>query len=456
MAVIPAKVLAVTITDIQNESLWSENDGAGSLTLNKAYRWTVTLDIPEALVHSSHETTRQFLYDGRDIEVGDYIATSNDGKFLKIISITSQTNQSCVCIAEDEDRLNTFQDTTGQANGAIPKQEGFLFEVKNGYPILYPLPPDLLSVFPNIGAQILSRFLFRSKTGTLTIHQAGHTFSVGDSVYLASNGTYGKIDITSTGQNFIGTVIGTGVPGASSFTLKTVGPIIQDTVMPNNADVGGYVYLDPATPGGLTGVAPTLYGNSNAVFIKLSSTSGVLISSSVGSATGSGSTVYVVTDLTERNNINNPATGSLAYVTGTGGEQASDEWTLYIYLGSTWSELTNQDAGLVDAGTGEVIIDKDSNSMTSIIKSVSTKSRVFSVSVNVTQAFDTASTIKIGDSNDDDRYMTIDENDLSVVGNYVSYPTFKYNTTTENDIDLVYTKVGTPTTGSATIQISYV
>ena len=226
--------------------------------------------------------------------------------------------------------------------------------------------------------------------------------------------------------------------------------------MPNNADVGGYVYLDPATPGGLTGVAPTLYGNSNAVFIKLSSTSGVLISSSVGSATGSGSTVYVVTDLTERNNINNPATGSLAYVTGTGGEQASDEWTLYIYLGSTWSELTNQDAGLVDAGTGEVIIDKDSNSMTSIIKSVSTKSRVFSVSVNVTQAFDTASTIKIGDSNDDDRYMTIDENDLSVVGNYVSYPTFKYNTTTENDIDLVYTKVGTPTTGSATIQISYV
>ena len=359
--------------EFRDRPLWSENDGAGSLTLNKAYRWTVTLDIPEALVHSSHETTRQFLYDGRDIKVGDYIATSNDGKFLKIISITSQTNQSCVCVAEDEDRLNTFQDNTGNADGSIPTVEGFLFQVKNGYPILYPLLPDLLSVFPNIGAQILSRFLFRSKTGTLTIQQAGHTFSVGDSVYLASNGTYGKIDITTTGQNFIGTVIGTGVPGASSFTLKTVGPIIQDTVMPNNADVGGYVYLDPATPGGLTGVAPTLYGNSNAVFIKLSSTSGVLISSSVGSATGSGSTVYVVTDLTERNNINNPATGSLAYVTGTGGEQASDEWTLYIYLGSTWSELTNQDAGLVDAGTGEVIIDKDSNSMTSIIKSVSTK-----------------------------------------------------------------------------------
>ena len=39
MAVKPAKVLAVTITDIQNESLWTENDGSNSITLNKAYRW---------------------------------------------------------------------------------------------------------------------------------------------------------------------------------------------------------------------------------------------------------------------------------------------------------------------------------------------------------------------------------------------------------------------------------
>ena len=87
MAVKPSKVLAVTLTSIQNQALWTTDDGTGNISTGKAYRWTVTLDIPVALVHSSHETTRQFLYDGRDIEVGDYIATSNDGKFLKIISI---------------------------------------------------------------------------------------------------------------------------------------------------------------------------------------------------------------------------------------------------------------------------------------------------------------------------------------------------------------------------------
>ena len=451
MAVLPAKVLAVTITDIQNESLWTDDDGIGNITTGQAYKWTITLDIPEALKHSSHQTTTQFLYDGTDIIVGDFIATSNDGKFLKITSITSQTVQSAVVIAEDEDRLNTFQDVTQNADGSIPTVDGFLFEVRNGYPILFPMPPGLLDVFPNIGSQILSRFLFRSKTGTQTVTQSdGSTFSAGDAVFLNSTGLWGKIDITIAGQNFIGMVTETGVPGENSFTVKTVGPIVN-MGLPGN--LGDYVYLDPAVPGGLTNTPPALYGNSNAVFIKLSITEGVLISSSVGSATGSGSTVYVVNDITTRDSINNPATGSLAYVKNTG---STVEWSLYIYLGSSWSEITNEDSGTVDAGTGTLTFTKDSGSNTTIIKTVSTDSRLFIVSVNVTQNFDTLSTIKIGDDNDDDRYMTINENDLTIVGNYVSYPTFKYNTTTENDITVVFTKVGTPLRGNVEVMISYV
>ena len=451
MAVLPAKVLAVTITDIQNESLWTADDGEGNVSTDKAYKWTITLDIPEALKHSSHQTPTQFLYDGTDIIVGDFIATSNDGKFLKITSITSQSVQSAVVVAEDEDRLNTFQDVTQNADGSIPAVEGFLFEVRNGYPILYPMPPNLLDVFPNIGSQILSRFLFRSKTGTETITQSNSGISVGDAIYLASNGTWNKIDITTTGQNFIGICIETGVPGLDSFTIKTVGSIIEDITLPGN--LGDYVYLDPSTPGGLTNAPPALYGNSNAVFIKLDSSRGVLISSSVGSATGSGSTVYVVNDIATRDSINNPATGSLAYIKNTG---STVEWSLYIYLSSSWSEITNEDSGTVDAGTGTVIFTKDSGSGTTVIKTVSTDSRLFTVSVNVTQYFDTASTIKIGDNNDDDRYMSINENDLTKIGNYVSYPTFKYNTTTENDIKVVFTKTGTLSRGNAEVMISYV
>ena len=451
MAVLPAKVLAITITDIQNESLWTDDDGTGNITTGQAYKWTITLDIPEALKHSSHQTPTQFLYNGTDIIVGDFIATSNDGKFLKITSITSQTVQSAVVIAEDEDRLNTFQDVTQNADGSIPTVDGFLFEVRNGYPILFPMPPSLLNVFPNIGSQILSRFLFRSKTGTQTVTQSdGSTFSAGDAVFLNSAGMWGKIDITIAGQNFIGMITETGVPGENSFTVKTVGPIVN-MVLPGN--LGDYVYLDPVIPGGLTNTPPALYGNSNAVFIKLSITQGVLISSSVGSATGSGSTVYVVNDIVTRDSINNPATGSLAYVKNTG---STVEWSLYIYLSGSWSELTNEDSGTVDAGTGKLTFTKDSISSTTIIKTVSTDSRIFAVSINVTQNFDTLSTIKIGDDTDDNRYMTINENDLTIVGNYVSYPTFKYNTTTENDIKVVFTKTGTPLRGNAEVMISYV
>ena len=52
--------------------------------------------------------------------------------------------------------------------------------------------------------------------------------------------------------------------------------------------------------------------------------------------------------------------------------------------------------------------------------------------------------------------MSINENDLTKIGNYVSYPTFKYNTTTENDIKVVFTKTGTPSRGNAEVMISYV
>ena len=455
MAVLPSKVLAVTITSISSYAQWTTDDGTGNITTGKDYQWTIVLDIPTALQHSSHETTRQFLYNGLDINVGDYIATSNDGKYVKIISITSQSAQACTCVVEDEDRLNTFQDNTGNADGSIPTVEGFLFEMRNGAPILYPLPPALLDVFPNIGAQIISRFLFRTKTGTQTITQSnGNTFNVGDAVYVNSLGTWGKVDITQTGHNFIGIVIEKGVPGPTSFTVKTVGPIIEDITLPGNP--GDFVYLDPNTPGGLTNTPATLYAANNAVFIKLDTTRGILVSGSIGSTSGSASKIYVVDNITQRDSINNPADGSLAYVKNTGGGQGGSEWTIYIYFSSAWHELTNQDAALVDAGTAEMNIGFNTSTGTSSLKIVSTTSRPLIVSVDVTTAFNASTTVKVGDATDDDRFMTIDENDLTEQGTYISTPVYRYDTATENTINVTVTNSNSPTTGAAKILMSYV
>ena len=456
MAVLPSKVLAITITSISSYAQWTTDDGTGNITTGKDYQWTVTLDIPTALQHSSHETTRQFLYNGLDIKVGDYIATSNDGKYVKIVSISSQSPQACTCVVEDEDRLNTFQDNTGNADGSIPTVEGFLFEMRNGAPILYPLPPALLDVFPNIGAQIISRFLFRTKSGTQSVTQiSGGPFNVGDAVFVDNTGTWGKVDITQAGQNFIGIVTETGVPGPDSFVVKTVGPIVEGITLPGNT--GDFVYLDPTTAGGLTNTPATLYGSNNAVFIKLDASRGILVSGSIGSASGAASKIYVVDNITQRDSINNPSDGSLAYVKNTGGGQGGTEWTIYIYLtGIGWSELTNQDAALVDAGSAQIEITNTTGSSTIPLKIVSTQSRPFAVSVDVTIAFNAETTVKVGDANDDDRFMTVDENDLSVIGTYLSTPAFCYDTITENTVTVTIENANNPTVGEAKVLMSYV
>ena len=455
MAVKPSKVLAVTVSNIQNQALWTTDDGTGNISTGKAYRWTVTLDIPTALVHSSHETRDPFKYDGLDIEVDDYIATSNDGKYVKIISITSQSAQACTCVVEDEDRLNTFQDNTGNADGSIPTVEGFLFEMRNGAPILYPLPPALLDVFPNIGAQIISRFLFRSKQGTQTVTQnSGGPFNVGDAVFVDNTGTWGKVDLQQSGQNFLGIVIETGSPGPNSFVVKTVGPIVEDITLPG--DIGGFVYLDPATPGGLTSTPPVLYGNINAVFVKLDANRGILVSGSIGTASGASSKIYVVDTVTDRNNITNPSNGSIAYVKSTGGIQGANEWTMYIYVDNAWNEISNEDSALVDAGSAQVELTNFSASGITDLKIVSTTSRPFSVSVDVTTAFDAEASIKVGDASDDDRFMTVSESDLMEVGTYIVTPAFRYNTLTENTIKVTLENNNSPTTGTAKVLMSYV
>ena len=87
MAVKPSKVLAVTISSIANQALWPIDDGAGNISTGKAYRWTITLDIPSALVHSSHETRDPFKYDGLDIEVDDYIDLGTWGEIRKLLAL---------------------------------------------------------------------------------------------------------------------------------------------------------------------------------------------------------------------------------------------------------------------------------------------------------------------------------------------------------------------------------
>jgi hypothetical protein len=445
MAVRPAKLLQVTITAMSPNATWSENDGANNITTGKAYKWDVTLDVT-AQAHSSHEhgSDVTFFYNGEDIVVGDYICSSNKGDILKIISITSQSNNTCVCVAEDEHRLNTYQDSTQLADGSISQDDGFIFEIKNGSPILFPTP----DVFPGsliqaFGTQIFSRFAYREAKDTIHLEQSSHGLAVGDAIYLASNGSYAKVDLTdTTKQTHTGTVVEIGVPGVNYFRYRPIG-LLVNLAMPGTADVGGLVYISDATPGTLTGTKPT----SNIilpVFIKVSTTSGILHN---GGSTGSGTGVITVANITERDALA-PSEGQLVLVADTGG----GEWALYIYTNSAWQTVTTEDTSTVDAKSISVDLTSGS-SATSALANLTLSARITSIAITVGTIFDGSPSLTIGDSSDNDRLMTANEIDLGIADTYIAIPTHLYNA--GSTVNAYYT-AGGASAGSATILLTYV
>ena len=445
MAVRPAKLLQVTITAMSPNATWSENDGASNITAGKAYKWDVTLDVT-AQAHSSHEhgSNVTFFYNGEDIVVGDYICSSNKGDILKIISITSQSNNTCICVAEDEHRLNTYQDSTQLADGSISQDDGFIFEVKNGSPILFPTP----DVFPGsliqaFGTQIFSRFAYREAKDTIHVEQSSHGLAVGNAIYLASNGSYAKVDLTNTTkQTHIGTVVEIGVPGVNYFRYRPIGSLVN-LAMPGTASVGGLVYISDATPGTLTGTKPT----SNIilpVFIKVSTTSGILHN---GGSTGSGTGVITVANITERDALAS-SEGQLVLVADTGG----GEWALYIYTNSAWQTVTTEDTSTVDAKSISVDLTSGS-SATSALANLTLSARVTSIAITVGTIFDGSPSLTIGDSSDNDRLMTANEIDLGIADTYIAIPAHLYNA--GSTVNAYYT-AGGASAGSATILLTYV
>lgn len=109
-------------------------------------------------------TSRSF-YDGRDINVNDYVVTDSLGKCLKITSITSQNDVSISCVLEDVDEVNKSINYE-TPDGKILNGQGYIFEVNNGVPLLFPLPSALASGFTfTFAAQLLARFLSVSGIG---------------------------------------------------------------------------------------------------------------------------------------------------------------------------------------------------------------------------------------------------------------------------------------------------
>ena len=92
---IPAKVIPVNASNLSNNAFWDYQNGTGDKWWSggqspRAYRWnlTLTLQNSQGIDHGSHLTRTPFKFNAFDITVGDFVVGSNDGRAVKIISIS--------------------------------------------------------------------------------------------------------------------------------------------------------------------------------------------------------------------------------------------------------------------------------------------------------------------------------------------------------------------------------
>lgn len=165
--------------------------------------------------------------------------------------------------------------------------------------------------------------------------------------------------------------------------------------------------------------------------------------------------ITVVADLTARDALS-PAAGDQAFVIDSDDGSGNDvgEWSNWLWDGSQWVMISNQDSSNTDAKSVEVDVVYNDASPVDLI-TLSDGRRIVSVVVEVTTIFNLPATLKIGDVLDPDKLMTSDLNDLSELGTYSTNPDFVY--ANGSDVTLRATlNNGGSSQGNARIVITYV
>ena len=163
---------------------------------------------------------------------------------LRISSISAQDANSVTCVLQDTLRSNS--QTSGLAE--ITEDEGVLFEVHNGKPILYPLPAmPRGALLNNWASEIYSRFDYYDQQRTFTPAGTYASLSVGD--LLGYNSGYVLLQ-----GNLIH--IGTIIEKYTDNTIRVLptGPLIDKALGGSNGDI---FYLDQSNNGKLTTTKPS-------------------------------------------------------------------------------------------------------------------------------------------------------------------------------------------------------
>ena len=413
------------------------------------YQWIVNITVNTPQSHGSPNTRIPNAYTCVDVEIGDWICTSESGAALQIISIDpSTTDSSLVCTVQDMDFFNTTINSQN-SGGLTTSSNCVIFSLNdNGLPVILGIPDYVMPL--NFQTDLISRFYVRNNISQyVSVIQVGHTFVPNDILYIDNTGTYNLLQANSINvKNIIGIVQDIGIPTPDNFTYKPLYPLTTGLSLPGTA--GSLIYISPTVPGTLTAVQPGSWAVPLYLQIDSAGTTGLLINRGIDivgpTGKASSGSITVVADMTALNAITDLTPGNQAFVTDTGNGQ----WGMFIY-DNAWTLISSQALASTDSKSSTITID---HTMTSplTIDTVNANVRVSDITVNVTDAFNALSTITIGDDTINNRLMDSTEIDPSTIGVYASNTSYQYAAQTQLK---VYFNLFNSPTGSATITISY-
>ena len=280
--------LFTNVSSITAYANWSDPLNPTDPWTGYPYQWTVQVSV-QSQTHSDPYTLTPYSYNGLDVSIGDWLFFTDTNLAVEIISISVQSDYSLTFIVEDVQLYNIINDPaqTGHGIGSISSNGSYdcLIAKLNpeGLPVFAPLPD--YSVPINFISDITNRFQFRNYIQDYVYaNQPGHTFNIGDVIYLTADGNFHASLANYVSSNTIGTVTSIDQPNVGDFTYRPAGRYVTNLPsLPGNP--GDTLYVSNTTPGGLTNVEPNF---AIPVYIKVNNTSAILTngSGSGGNALG--------------------------------------------------------------------------------------------------------------------------------------------------------------------------
>ena len=150
-----------------------------------AFKWAASVFVNPQAIGVPLETYT-FAYDGSNVKVGDWIASSEFGRALRVAEITSAATSTISLVLEDVDSYNALTDTTGTFDGSIPSSACVVFTLNEfGFPVLGPLNESTLP--STAQGNILARFNY---VGDYTFPGTGGGGGGSDFLGEPTDGTY--------------------------------------------------------------------------------------------------------------------------------------------------------------------------------------------------------------------------------------------------------------------------